>query len=797
MSRPRTKYWLRLALLVLVWGVWQFPQVQAATRTWTGATDSDWTKGSNWGGNAPTSGDSAVIPGGLTRYPIITSSVTIATLSINTAGSGASVTVSSGGTLNVTSALTVNANGTLTVSGGTILSSVTLTDNGSVNISSGTIHMASAIGTVPTDAITIGAAGTFTQSGGSVNVRDFTTAAGPPAATYNQSGGTFKLYHDFKSSGTFNGTGGTVEFAAVGGGGTWPSTTGSTQFFDVLLDVDPGFATNAAVSFSVAGDWTANAAINMAGRATTVTFNGTDAQTIGGSSTTTFANVTINKSSGTATLAHSQTLTGGNLSVSAGTLNLSTYTMNRSASGGTLTVSNGAKLQIGGTNSFPTNYATHTLGATSTVEYNGTAQTVTAESYGHLTLSGSGTKTMPGTAMTIAGDFTMSGTAAATAAQALTVNGNFTLGSGTSFSASFYSHAVKGNFSNSGTFTAGSSTFTFNGTTTQTVGGSNSTTFRSLTINNSNGISLSGVDVTVSATLTLTSGNIVTGSDNSVIIPAGGTVSRTSGHVAGNLKKHIATGATSRVFEIGDATNYTPVSVSFASVGTAGDLTVRTNAGDHPGIATSNIAPSKSVNRYWTLMNSGVTFTSYAVTFNFVSGDLDAGVNTGTVMVAKYTSSTWSYPSVGTRTATSTQATGLTSFGDFQIGEGAPTVGLLKAVSPSGSQPPGTDLVFTVDFTNSGAASAQILVISDPLPPNTDFKVGSETHNLGTTGLTVVVEYSNDGGTTWTYTPASGGGGATAGYDRNVTNLRWTFNGNLSQTSPNNTGSVSFTARIR
>ena len=80
---------------------------------------------------------------------------------------------------------------------------------------------------------------------------------------------------------------------------------------------------------------------------------------------------------------------------------------------------------------------------------------------------------------------------------------------------------------------------------------------------------------------------------------------------------------------------------------------------------------------------------------------------------------------------------------------------------------------------------------------NLDFKVGSITGSTGTTGLTATIEYSNDGGTTWTYTPVSGGGGAPAGYDRSVTNIRWTFTGNLSQTSPNNTGSVTFTSRIR
>src|SRR5439155_11612812 len=115
----------------------------------------------------------------------------------------------------------------------------------------------------------------------------------------------------------------------------------------------------------------------------------------------------------------------------------------------------------------------------------------------------------------------------------------------------------------------------------------------------------------------------------------------------------------------------------------------------------------------------------------------------------------------------------------------APNVRLDNSVNPSGTQPPTTDLVYTVTFTNTQCCAAQSLVIADPIPANTDFKVGSETHSLGTTGLTVSVAYSNDGGSTWTYTPASGGGGAPSGYDRNVTNVQWTFTGNLSQTSPN------------
>lgn len=141
------------------------------------------------------------------------------------------------------------------------------------------------------------------------------------------------------------------------------------------------------------------------------------------------------------------------------------------------------------------------------------------------------------------------------------------------------------------------------------------------------------------------------------------------------------------------------------------------------------------------------------------------------------------------------------------INAGVPNIMLVKSVDLTGTQIPGTDLTYTVIYTNSGTGPAQNFIINDPNPANVDplervfhnvdFKVGSMTSAPGTSGLVASFSYSNDGGATWTYTPVSGGGGAPAGYDRSVTNIRWSFAGNLSQTSPNNTGSVSFIARIR
>lgn len=145
----------------------------------------------------------------------------------------------------------------------------------------------------------------------------------------------------------------------------------------------------------------------------------------------------------------------------------------------------------------------------------------------------------------------------------------------------------------------------------------------------------------------------------------------------------------------------------------------------------------------------------------------------------------------------------------FPIAVGTPNLQLVKSCpSPSNCtaapQMPGTDLTYQIDFTNIGNLGAQNLAIVDKVPDFTDFKVGTATANVGSSGLTFAIEYSSDYDSlnptfaTWNYTPASGGGGASAGYDRNVKAVRWRVtSGILSSVSPNNTGNVSFIAKIR
>jgi uncharacterized repeat protein (TIGR01451 family) len=124
-----------------------------------------------------------------------------------------------------------------------------------------------------------------------------------------------------------------------------------------------------------------------------------------------------------------------------------------------------------------------------------------------------------------------------------------------------------------------------------------------------------------------------------------------------------------------------------------------------------------------------------------------------------------------------------------------PNLVLTKAVNPSGTQLPGTDLTYTITITNDGTADAVDVVDVDSLPPEVQFKVGTVAYSLPA-GVTVTVEYSDDGGSTWTYTPVSEGCGAPIGYDGCVNRIRWTLDTSLSVT-PNNVAKLEYVARIR
>lgn len=121
---------------------------------------------------------------------------------------------------------------------------------------------------------------------------------------------------------------------------------------------------------------------------------------------------------------------------------------------------------------------------------------------------------------------------------------------------------------------------------------------------------------------------------------------------------------------------------------------------------------------------------------------------------------------------------------------------LNKTVTPAGNQLPGTELTYRTDYSNVGAAGLTNIVVYDAMPAWTQYRVGSAAQGTLAPGITgVTIEFSDDGGATWAYTPVSGGGGAPANFDAGVTNVRWTLSGTLAGGDGTADG-VTFTVRI-
>lgn len=292
-------------------------------------------------------------------------------------------------------------------------------------------------------------------------------------------------------------------------------------------------------------------------------------------------------------------------------------------------------------------------------------------STGTVIFGGSGAMTLAGTPTSFH-NVTISNTngAGITPSSDWNITNDFIVNSGSKLNAGNYTYLVGGNIANNGTISSGTSTFTLNGTVAQDI--FTVSPFNNLTINNTAGLATLSSNATVNGILNFAAGIIQTGS-NLIVQQSSGTVTgaaQSTGWVDGNLQKNVATGsAILRTFEVGDDINYTPVSVLLASVTASGDLTAKSTAGDHPDIANSEIDSNRTVNRYFTILNTGTAFTTASVTFNWVAADVDLLATTANFKVKSYVGSVWTLLTEASPLATSIQATDVLAFGDFAIGE--------------------------------------------------------------------------------------------------------------------------------
>ncbi|MFN3270828.1 MAG: hypothetical protein ACK42G_09585, partial [Candidatus Kapaibacteriota bacterium] len=162
--------------------------------------------------------------------------------------------------------------------------------------------------------------------------------------------------------------------------------------------------------------------------------------------------------------------------------------------------------------------------------------------------------------------------------------GNLTIDTGATFEMVNNYLSIYGNWINKGgTFTYGTSTVSFNGSSTQSISKtSGNESFYNLIVKNGSdvdiiGVGFSGNGIIVNNDLTLSLGKIRgrSGTNFRFVTVLGNLNRPGGGYVDAELRKVVANGTTSQIFEVGFGSRYTPVTVEiFGSGGTAGLLAV-------------------------------------------------------------------------------------------------------------------------------------------------------------------------------------------------------------------------------
>jgi autotransporter-associated beta strand protein len=299
--------------------------------------------------------------------------------------------------------LTKNGSGVWTLSGANTYTGITTINNGIIKFGAhATVTSSGPLGTTAGGTV-INSGGTLDLAGWSENVNETLTLNGIGQngwGALRNSGGadTYAGLITLGSSSSIWGSGGTIAITNTGTitGAGCNLTLEGTQGGSMSSIIGTGTGT---LTKDEPGTWTLSAANTFTGLTTVL--------------------------QGTLLYGVNNALNSTNVTVSGGTLDLSSYSESAT---GTLTVANGATLRIGGTNTMPIFTTGYSFGNTSTVEYYGSNQSVAVQPYGNLLISGTGNKTLAGN-MSVKGVLVVSlGTILQVGPlRQLTVNGNTSL----------------------------------------------------------------------------------------------------------------------------------------------------------------------------------------------------------------------------------------------------------------------------------------------------------------------------------------------------------------------------------
>lgn len=275
---------------------------------------------------------------------------------------------------------------------------------------------------------------------------------------------------------------------------------------------------------------------------------------------------------------------------------------------------------------------------------------------------------------------------------------------------------IDGNFANSGTKQYSTiANYTFNGTATQTTGATMPAGVHTLTINNSNNVTLS--TSLTAGILNLMAGKLLLGdntlTDTTIIgnMPAGYIV--TSG--TGKLKQAVDATSGNVFFPVGaSVSSYTPVTLS--NTGTADNFSVRVS--DNFDYTINDT--TKVVKKQWTITPDNASGTAnVGITLGWTTADQGSAFNLAAANVLNYQNNTWAGVTAATSgsgtsgapyTAT---ATNFSQFGVFAVGVISEpvlvTTGALNAFSQT-TGTPSAEQTYTV----SGSDLSGNIIITPP-----------------------------------------------------------------------------------
>jgi hypothetical protein len=243
---------------------------------------------------------------------------------------------------------------------------------------------------------------------------------------------------------------------------------------------------------------------------------------------------------------------------------------------------------------------------------------------------------------------------------------------------------MKGNFTNNGTSAVGTGLFTFNGTVNQLIGGSTTTGFGQVAINNNVQLSTAA---TISASLNFLSGKLMLAASN-LTMGVGGSISgyNSARYIdasgAGKLIRNV--GVTGSFYPVGTTASYVPVTLS--NSGTADNYGIRvfadvlnngTSGGTIPSIA-------HAVNMTWVVDEATAGGSSLTATCMWNGANEGSLFNRAQSGIGIYSSSAWNPQGAGSASGTNPYTltrSGITTPGPMAVGDINTTMAIILALT--------------------------------------------------------------------------------------------------------------------